>query len=145
MSWWAWLLLAWFAWAIFNIAVTMFAPAPRSIAYTAGLLGTRRIVIAPELRLLLTADEIRAVTAHELGHEESLHTEINLAWAIFAFGIGRARRAIAQEFEADAYAARLGHGVELARALTKIGNEPARVARLLAISERAAAGEGPMA
>lgn len=90
-----------------------------------------RVVMPAWLDDILTPDEIEAVLAHEQGHQHHAHVWRNLAAKCVFLPVDR----LAQEHQADDYAASGGHAGALASALAKISTHPqdlARAARLLA-------------
>lgn len=81
------------------------------------------ILIPKWINQVLTDDEIKAVEAHERGHQHHLHVWKNLLRRLFFVTADHKTRFL-QELQADDYAAAEGRGLALAAALRKLSNHP---------------------
>lgn len=114
------LLLAWLAWAAFNLLLVLYFPA-RSPIHAFSIGG--RIYIPWGLNLFLTPEELDAVAEHERGHQYHRHSWKNFV-LVCVFVTANERRRNMQEIEADEYARQRGHGAALASALRKLSRDP---------------------
>lgn len=127
------LLSSWLLWVAIQVLLLLLAPLLGSGARTNGLW----IVIPAAVSEQLSPEELAAVIAHERGHRVRLHAFENLARAC-CFVPRSARRAAAQELEADDWAAARGHAGALASAILKLGCsefDMRRAARLLGLAQ----------
>ena len=106
------------------------------IARSASLFWWKRIYFGSKFGRL-TIDEKEAVIAHELGHCHGHHMEQRILMLLFPWGFKWLCHR--QEFQADRYAADYGHGVVLAKLISRvdsIGRLHPPVAQRLASLER---------
>ena len=105
-------------------------------------MGPWKRVFLGDLSLQLPMRFLRAMIMHEIGHAKHLHNEKRLLalWQIVLAPAAFMRCCIAQEFEADRYAALHGYGSDLAAFLSFVNSPKGalhpsseeRIARLLA-------------
>lgn len=137
--------IAWLLWFALNLYIVAFARkgalTDGLTAYATGLFGRGAIVISPKARLILDAEELKAIIAHEQGHIANSHILENFLVAVFLpfLLLWRADRREEQELEADDFAvAQLGWA-PLASALRKLSThrfDIQRAERLEAYGER---------
>lgn len=108
------------------------------IVETRGIFRWKRIVVGKAF-LAFPEREQQAILLHEVGHVKLNHVERRLlrAWQIVFLPFAFSRLCIAQEFQADLYAAGCGYGIDLASALSRIRTD-ARASLHPAVAERVA-------
>ena len=120
------LLSLWLSWCALNLLL-MATAHPCVPAYTGF-----RIVMPEYLKQRLTINEYCAVLAHETGHKHHKHAWWNYA-RVCVFWFPSRVRLLAQELQADDYAAQQGCACALASAIRKLSPAPVdwlRAARL---------------
>lgn len=111
------LVFAWLAWCLFNVA--LLAAGPYLVGESNVVTNGFTTVFPQKLRERLTDEEQAALMAHEDGHKAHRHPLKNLLRAFF-FLARPTKVALLQEIEADDYAAARGHAKPLASALRKL-------------------------
>jgi Zn-dependent protease with chaperone function len=124
----------WLAWILGNLALMLLVrhPAPAFNGFC--------VLVPRDIADKLTAGELEAVKAHELGHKHLWHVWENFA-LVCVFKRASLRRRRMQELEADEYATSHANSADLASALRKLSEDPFdqfRAARLETFSGNAA-------
>ena len=96
-------------------------PDLKNISDSRGLWRWKKIIVGPQFKNL-SEREAGAVLLHEAGHCKLRHLEkrISMAWLMLTSPQRLLNLCLAQEYEADAFAARCGYGNDLARLFARM-------------------------
>ncbi len=108
------------------------------IVETRGIFRWKCVVVGPSF-FRFPPREQQAILLHEVGHVKLNHVEKRLLriWQIVLLPFAFARFCVAQEFQADYFAAECGYAIDLASALSRMRPD-ARAALHPAVGERIA-------